>query len=190
MKGFFKTDLWMWIKAILEIAIIAALVLIIAILIRDFSLADAFADEANGQAWVLCDPESHVCIRSAPRKSGIECGGALCGCHLMTDSTETNGFLHIVDVSAEESDAWISLRYITFSEPHEVNGTATVRSDGRVACRKWIAGKIVSWIHNGDQLTVYWMSDEWAVTSRGYVMSCYLEVVSDDCEMSGMPDGT
>ena len=56
MKGFFKTDLWMWIKAILEIAIIAALVLTIAILIRDFSLADAFADEANGQAWVLCDP--------------------------------------------------------------------------------------------------------------------------------------
>ena len=156
-------------KAIL-IAILAALLIDAGIWIWK----TATAEEANGQAWVLCSPDSFVTVRSGPGKNRRETGGLDCGAHLWTDSTERNGYLHIVDMNAEDPAGWISLKYVVFDQPVEVNRRMVVRAQGRVAIRKSVDGKVTGWLRSGDAVTVYWMSDSWAVTSRGYVMSRYL----------------
>jgi hypothetical protein len=46
----------------------------------------------------------------------------------------------------------------------------------RVACRKTIGGKRRAWAKPGSTVTVYWISEEWAVTSKGFIASRWLEV--------------
>ena len=49
---------------------------------------------------------------------------------------------------------------------------------------------MTGWILPGETLTVWWMSDSWAVTSRGYIQSKFIgEVVPDDPELPGMWEG-
>ena len=166
--------------------IIFALILVIAFLIlmmysiaKDFGLAEGSYED---QAWALCNPDGIVNIRSKPKKTSREIAGVECGTHLKTDGTVKNGYLHVYGIAAEETEGWISTRYIVWYEPVLVDIDMYVVSDGRVACRKNIDGKIKSWLKNGDILHVYWYSAEWAVTDRGYVMSCYLEPLSQELQ--------
>lgn len=162
-------------------AIATLLIIIMLILIlRDVGLAERIQE----QVWVLCDPDSYVTLRSGPGKSKPEFGGLLCGAEIWTDNRQKNGFLHVLELPAEESTGWISARYIVYDRPVELNERHVIRADGRVACRKWVNGKITGWIHDGEQLTVLWMSPSWAVTSRGYIQSKFIgEVVPDDPEL-------
>ena len=173
MKKFFDSDAWGWIRTALEIGLIVLIVFCIIWFLRSVGIAE----EANGQCWILCDPESYVTVRAGPGKNRMEIGGFDCGDHLWTDSTEKNGFIHVVDMNAEYEAGWISTRYIVFSEPHKVNAVMRVKSNARVAIRKWIGGKVTGWLKNGDTVKVLWMSDSWAVTTRGYVMSQYLKEI-------------
>ena len=132
----------------------------------------AVAEEANGQAWVLCDPESYVNMRAKP--NGRTVGGLDCGDHMWTDSVERNGFLHVVELSAEDTTAWVSLRYVVFDEPREIMRDMKVTGNAKVACRKWVDGPRQSWIRPGNTVRVLWMSDSWAYTVRGYIRSEYL----------------
>lgn len=174
MKKFFHSEAWDWTRVALEIFAIVFIVLGVVWVLRGAGLA-----EADGRCWVLCDPESCVRLRVGPRKTAAEFGSAECGTMLLTDSKERNGYLHVVDLAAEESEGWISVHYIVYDEPQEVNCSATVRSDGRVAVRKSVNGKITGWLKNGETIRVLWTSGEWSVTNRGYVMSEYLEMVGD-----------
>ena len=147
----------------------------------------ASAERIQEEVWVLCMPDSEVNVRERPKKTGQIFGGAMCGACMWTDNVKKNGYLHVLDLAAESDTGWISARYVVYDEPVEVNAVMEIRSDGRVACRRWINGKINSWIMNGDRLTVYWMSPSWAVTSRGYIRSEFLtEVVEDDPEVPGV----
>ena len=56
----------------------------------------------------------------------------------------------------------------------------TVRSDGRVAVRKWVGGKVSGWLKDGETVFVRWMGGGWAVTARGYVMTDFLEDIGND----------
>lgn len=161
-------------KKILLIVLVSIILALVIDLCIGY-LRVAMAEDADGQAWVLCHPESHVCLRANPRKSSPDFGSAVCGTHLMTDSSEKNGYLHVVDLASERESGWISLRYVVFDEPSEVNAVFRIRSDGRVACRRYIGGKIIRWLNDGDSVTVYWMSDSWAVTDNGYIRSEFLE---------------
>lgn len=155
-------------------AIAVILVIILCILIlRDVGLAERIQE----QVWVLCDPESYVTLRSGPGKRKPEFGGVLCGAELWTDNVSRNGFLHVMEIPAEESEGWISGRYVVYDRPVEVNRVMRIRADGRVACRKWVNGPVKGWILPGETLTVRWMSPSWAVTSRGYIKSDFLEAV-------------
>lgn len=173
MKKFLDSELGGWLRPIVEIVLIVACVFAAIWFLHSVGIAE----EANGQCWILCDPESYVTVRSGPGKNRMEIGGFDCGTHLWTDSTEKNGFIHVVDMNAEYETGWISTRYIVFGEPHEVNAVMWVKSNARVAIRKWIGGKVTGWLKNGDTVKVLWMSDSWAVTTRGYVMSQYLKEI-------------
>ena len=92
------------------------------------------------------------------------------------DGKTKNGFLHVTDLAAEESEGWISCGYVVYDEPEPVNAAGTVTGDGRVACRKWIGGKITGWVMPGDTVTVYYRSEEWCCTNNGYIRTAFLEV--------------
>lgn len=163
----------MWkdvIKCFLIGAFLLALMVAILMVIIDTGLAEPITE----QVWVLCDPQSYVTLRSGPGKKKPEFGGVMCGTELWTDNRQQNGFLHVLEVPAEESTGWISARYVVYDKPVEVNQRRVIRANGRVACRKWVGGKVKSWANDGDELTVYWMSPTWAVTSRGYIQSQYI----------------
>ena len=157
--------------------LIAEFLLVLAIVAGAWAAltGNGLAEEEGQQCWVLCHPDSCVCLRAAPRKTGIEFGGAMLGADMLTDGKTRNGYLHVFDLNAEETAGWISCRYVVFDEPREIECELRVQAQGRVAVRKWINGKIIKWMHDGDQIYVYAMSDEWAVTDRGYIKTEFLE---------------
>ena len=143
---------------------------------NDIILSDAEAEEMDGyECWVICQPEGLVNIRTKPKKSAQEIGWACCGTRLLTNGKIRNGYLFVYDLAAEVSTGWISVRYITEEQPKEIGERMVIRAEGRVACRKWMDGKIVKWYRDGDQVMVHWMADGWAVTDRGYIRYEYLE---------------
>lgn len=170
-KSFFDSELWKWITCLFEIALLA---LVILLTVLGFQ-AVAHADTITEEVWVLCEPNGTVNIRSKP--GGAVFGGTSCGAKLWTDNRQRDGFLHVLELNAEEETGWISARYIVYDEPRQVDAVMVIASDGRVACRKWIGGKIIKWLKNGDLVTVHWMSSSWAVTDYGYIRSEYLEAV-------------
>lgn len=171
MKRFFDTELWKWIRLVLEVALIAVILIVFAFVIKSFAKADPITE----QVWVICEPAGTVNIRRKP--GGEVFGGATCGNELWTDNRQKNGYLHVIDLAAEEDEGWISTRYIVYDEPAAINGPMVITGNGRVAVRKWIGGKIIRWLQPGDGVHVYWMSEEWAVTDRGYIRSEFLEVI-------------
>ena len=74
----------------------------------------------------------------------------------------------------EEETGWISQRYIVYDEPHPMDAVMVITSEGRVACRKWIGGKIIRWMQDGERVHVFCMSNEWAVTEYGFIRCEYL----------------
>ena len=139
-------------------------------------ISDAEAEEMDGyECFVICQPDGLVNIRSKPKKSAAEIGWATCGTRLLTNGKIRNGYLFVYDLAAEVSTGWISVRYITEEQPKEIGERMVIRAEGRVACRKWMDGKIVKWYRDGDQVMVHWMADGWAVTDRGYIRYEYLE---------------
>lgn len=132
------------------------------------------------EVWVLCYPDSEVNVRENPSKNSFAFGALSCGDCVWTDNKTKGGYLHVVDLAAEIADGWISRRYVSYEKPEIITKQAVIRSNGRVACRKWINGKIKGWITNGETLTVYAMTSEWAATSRGYISSQFLQ--ADDSQ--------
>ena len=139
-------------------------------------MSEAEAEGIQEECWILCRPGSYVSLREKPGKRAAEFGGALCGAKMWTDGTTRNGYLRVTEIAAEQDHGWVSARYVVYSEPREINCPLRIRSEGRVAVRKWIGGKIVKWMRDGDEILVYAMSDEWAVTEKGYIMTAFLEV--------------
>lgn len=174
MKRFFDSELWKWIRLLIEIAVIGLVILCLYTAVTSLANADTITEEV----WVLCEPTGTVNIRSTP--GGRVFGGATCGDVMWTDNRQKNGFLHVLDLAAEEDTGWISSRYIVYDEPHEVNAEMRVESEGRVAARTWIGGKVKRWLYDGDIIFVYWSSDLWSVTDHGYVKSEFLVMVGED----------
>lgn len=179
-EGLKKSDkIWVALIVLLIAAFLVDVVfegLWIGKMIGQFLVSDAEAEEWEGRnCWVLCMPDGYVNLREKPKRNGETFGAATCGSNMLTDEKVRNGFLHVYDLSAEEPEGWISVRYIVYDEPEQVMREMRINSQGRVACRKWIGGKITGWAKDGDAVEVYWMSEEWAVTNRGYIMTEFLE---------------
>ena len=99
---------------------------VITVLIVIFMILSVAIAETE-TVWILCDPESYVCIRSRPRKSSQAIGGTVCGWMLETDGKEKNGFVHVVDLAAEEDNGWISNMYVVYEEPKQMRQQSLLR---------------------------------------------------------------
>ena len=166
-------------KVKLAVVIIEFILVVILLSFAIFLLNDTGLAEGSG-VWVLCDPNSYVCVREYPRKTANAFGGITCGSRLQTDGKEKKGYLHVIEVPAEDDTGWISSQFIVYDEPYPLYQSATVVSNGRLAARKGIGGKVKKWLNPMDQLTIYWWSNEWCLTNYGYVQSAFLELDGGD----------
>lgn len=133
-------------------------------------------DEMRYSCWAFCQPDSEVLIRERPGKHGVITGAVTSGTHLWTDWEERSGWIHVIDLASESGEGWISEKHVVFDIPYNINAEGVIKGKGRVACRDAIDGALKEWAMPGDMIAVYWVSNEWAVTDRGYISTDYLEV--------------
>lgn len=161
-------------KKVLITLLQIALITIVVYAIITFTNSIGFSEDLT-EAWVICQPNDYVNVRMNPSKRSQPVGYAEGGDSIMTDGFVQHGFLRIYGIG-EMGVGWIHKGYVVYDEPEKVERTACSVSRGRVACRRYIKGKIRKWLKNLDEVKVYWISDEWCVTSEGFVKTQYLEM--------------
>lgn len=147
--------------------------IVITIIVLMLTNAAYAEDELTYPCWVICQPDDYVNIRAGANRHAEVTGWATSGMRFETDWREKNGFLHLVGVT-EYGEGWISEGYVVFTDPQTVNREMVITGGGRVAARKAIEGARRKWLKPGETVTVYRISDEWAVTSAGFVQSRFL----------------
>lgn len=145
-----------------------------------FSMAYGATLEAmDGQlitCWVMCKPGDYVNVRMTP-STHAEAVGYLEACDsFRTDGSSANGFIRVFGIG-EHGEGWVFAGYVSTEEPEPVFQRYVCVSNSRVRCRRWMNGKLTQnpWITNGSNVDVFYMADGWAMTSRGYIRSQYLE---------------
>lgn len=141
------------------------------------SLVTCFTAVAEDrQVFIFCNPKTSVNIRKTPKKGGEVSGRLDFGDQVMTDGKKKNGFLHIYGVT-ENGDGWIFAGYVIEDQPIRTERTwASIAASGRVMSYRWVSGMKNGWVQLCEDVKVYAWSDEWAVTSKGYIRTKYLEV--------------
>lgn len=132
------------------------------------------AESVYAKQWIIC--KDYVLIRQWASRKAPECGQLDPGDEIEIDGNTKDGFAHIVS----PVDGWVWAGNIVGSRPEKVECMAFVTAKTRLAARRWVDGPQVDskpWLINGSEIKVYWMNDEWAVTSRGYVRSEWLEMM-------------
>ena len=74
MDGFFRSEAWAWIWCGIKFLMIVLIIAGIVWVLTDIGLADG-----EQSIWVLCDPDSYVCIREAPKKAPSPSAGQPAG---------------------------------------------------------------------------------------------------------------
>lgn len=94
------------------------------------------------------------------------------------------GWSYLENLGCEDGSGWVSSNYLVDSEVTVFKDglTAVVEANGRVAVRAHVDGKRVGWLSPKDEVTVYAMCKDWAVTSEGYIKSEFLHI--DDSPVS------
>lgn len=178
-KRFLDTEVWKWIRTLLELAALAAVIIGIILLFRAVGISEGFAEEQDEYdnvaiGYVIC--VDYVNVRQFPNKNGEPLGMYEAGTKVYLDGKKRNGYLHIVGTGLEDSEGWIKSGYIVYDEPIRVNQSATIVSKGRLAARSCVNGRRTRWLKPMASLKVYYWSDEWCVTNCGYVQTKYLEL--------------
>ena len=141
--------------------------------------ADGYLPEDDPELhlmYALCQPNDYICIRSKSSRKSSEEGYLLCGYSVYVSDKTKNGYIYSPSLDIEAGKGWIFSGYLVNDEPQEMdNAVYKVHSKGRVAARKYIGGKVRSWLKNGDLVEVRYMTEEWCVTNKGFVMTKYLE---------------
>lgn len=135
------------------------------------------AEDQLVKAWVLCKPGSQVNIRRTPDKKGQEIGFLEVGDWFMTDAVSKNGYIRVYGVG-DYGEGWIYCGYVATEEPAAVFERYVCVAKTQVACRRWMDGPQIAgakWLKNGSNVDVFYIADGWAVTSRGYIVSEWLE---------------
>lgn len=154
--------------------LIVAFALLVFIIM--FNIIKAIGEEEYTDAYIFCQPGSAVSVRENPRKTSFAGGELTIGDVVHLDGKKRNGYYHCVNMANETGDGWVSCKYIVFDEPVYINREATVISKGRLAARNTINGKVKRWLKPQSTLTVYYMTEEWCVTDKGYVKTKYMEL--------------
>lgn len=153
-------------------------ILIVILLLMVFSFCVAGAEEYT--LFVLCDPKptNHVAIRRKPKKGAEETGRLECGDRVLTDGRMKNGYIHILGMT-EDGEGWVHKGYLVDDRPIIEKCNATIAASGRVMSYNRVSGKKLGWIEVCTDVRVYARSEEWAVTSRGYIRTKHLEIWID-----------
>lgn len=156
--------------ALLEIILIVLVVWFVISILDSVSFADELIT-----AYVLCQPNDYINVRMNPSRHSMIVGYAEVAYSFLTDMVTRNGFVKCYGIG-EMGEGWIHKGYVVYDEPVEVNKNGYSISKAKLAARKCIGGKVRKWLHNLDGFKVYWMSDEWCVTSRGFVKTEFVEL--------------
>ena len=171
-----KTEIRKLIIAIIEIILIGAIVCGCVIGYRSLGLAE----DQPVQAFVICQPGDYVNARISPSRKSQAVGYLETADDIWLDGEIKNGFAHCIDATFEVAECWVHTGYIVFDEPQWMNGqTAIVVSNGRLAARKNCTGSVRKWLHNGDEIQVFWLSEEWCVTNYGFVRTEYIDLAGE-----------
>lgn len=158
-------------------AIIAGFV---AVLIALVWFGFGMAAEQTLTCWVMCQPGDHVNLRMEPTKDSKCVGWLECGDSFETDAGNKNGWIRVLNRG--ECECWIYCGYVVTEEPEAIGENYVCVARNRVACRRWVNGPQIEdngrrrWVVNGSNVGVFYMAEGWAVTSRGYIQSEWLEV--------------
>lgn len=155
--------------------LIAILLIVSAIMISAMpGLPGAKAEVHYETRFVLCS--DYVNVRCSPNKKQEPIGRLETGDMVITDGKKRNGYVHCVDLMFEDAEGWVFAGYLTEDKPEHVNRKATIVSRGRLAARKYVNGRRTRWLKPNAELTVWYWSDDWALTNCGYVQTKYLEL--------------
>lgn len=147
---------------------------VILLLTLIFTCFTALADDYK--VFILCNPKTPVNVRRTPKKGGKVSGQLDFGDDVWTDGTKKNGFLHVYGIT-EDGEGWIFAGYAVEDQPVKLEKAwANIAASGRVMSYRWINGRKNGWVELGEDVRVYAVSEEWAVTNRGYIRMKYLEV--------------
>jgi hypothetical protein len=158
---------------VLEIALIALFIMAVLTVLDSFSIAE----DSDGlfTAYVVCQKDDYVHARMKPTRKSQSVGRFDGGDEVVTDGYVKNGFLRCYGF--ETGVAWVHKGYVVYDRPEKVDGqTAYSVSRGTLNARRYIGGKVIHKLENLDEVKVYWWSDEWAVTSKGFIQTKYLEI--------------
>ena len=128
--------------------------------------------------YVLCKPESYVCVREFPKKGAPVTGYLYLGDDVEPDGKVRNGYRHIVNLSTEAGEGWVHDGYLDYSETQKVEKTVRV-AKGQTRVRSRIDGEVLRRLKKGTVLTVSAESAEWSITSVGYIRTELLTEVDD-----------
>lgn len=138
---------------------------------------DAKADSTLITCYALCKPGDYVNLRQWPSKKATIDGYLECGDSFQTDGHSKNGFIRVYGVG-ENSEEWIYCGFVSTEKPEPVFERYVVVAKNRVACRRWMDGPNVAstpWLINGSNVTVFYKTESWAVTNRGYIQTKWIE---------------
>ena len=154
--------------------------ILIALIVFSVYVITAQAEDTVIRCWVLCKPGDRVNLRMEPRKGegSTVVGWLECGDNFQTDGTSKDGWIRVLDRG--DCECWIYCGYVVTEEPVAVFENYVCVARKWVACRRWVDGPQIDgrlgWLHNGSDVSVFYIAGDWAVTSRGYIRSEWLEV--------------
>lgn len=173
----FKDPTGVLIRLLLIFLIIAV---ILGFLGPELGLNLSHGEEWNGMyletKYVLCQPNDYINIRAKASRKSKEEGYLMAGDAVEVSNRSRNGYAYSPSLHNELGEGWIFEGYLVNDQPINIGGCYyRINSNGRVAARKCIGGKRRCWLYNGDRVKVWYMTDEWCVTSKGFIMTKYLE---------------
>ena len=159
----------------LRVLLAAALVAVIGFSAGFLSIR-AGAENRTVRAWVICQPGDYVNVRAKASRASGSIGRLETGDAVELDGKTRSGYAHIVNAGLEEDEAWIHAGYLAFDKPEWSGERMEIASQARVACRKYADGPVRCWLTAGAEVQVFWRTEEWSVTNRGFIKTMYLEV--------------
>ena len=161
--------------------LIALLILVVVagtIYLAAINARSAAAEDQLITCWVMCKPGGQVNVRRKPTTDSKSETQLDCGEEILTDGDTEDGWLRVYGVG-ENGGGWVYVGFVVTEKPECIGQRYVCVAKKQVACRRWIGGPVIDgragWLQNGENVEVFLMADGWAVTSRGYVQSEWLE---------------
>lgn len=171
MKKSTWTEVRKWVITILEIGAIVLAIIGLNALINSISLSE------SAPAYILCKIGDYATVRSEACFCGEEIGTLKTGDSIKVTGETENGFAKFIDPDFKSNECWVYVGYVSTSKPKWMNGQiATVKDSKCISSTVNMAKETGYWIEQGTKLQVFWYTDQWCVTNRGYVMTKHIEM--------------